>query len=78
MRDRNLPGAFTADDAEALAPAVRPRPGSVDWDAYQKCPGCGAELGQPCRSLTGVTAGVGPVGVLADQPHGTRQRRAGR
>jgi hypothetical protein len=64
--------------ANAAAPAV-------DWARFQQCPGCGANLGQPCVQLSGfvVTAGVavglegGTVEVPADRPHGGRKQRAG-
>jgi hypothetical protein len=55
---------------------------AVDWSAYQKCTEvCGAELGQPCRELTGYTANSGSGAVVvvdADRPHTGRKRRAGR
>jgi hypothetical protein len=47
----------------------------TDWSAYQKCPHCFAELGQPCLSLTGMGP-AGRVTVAAPGPHGGRKLRA--
>lgn len=55
---------------------------AVDWSAYQKCTEvCGAELGQPCRELTGYTANSGSGAVVvvdAARPHTGRKLRTGR
>lgn len=48
----------------------------VDWNDFQKCPACAAEIGQACTTLSGVAYSK-PVRVDADQPHGGRKLRAG-
>jgi len=47
---------------------------SVDWEMYQKCPVCPAELGEPCQKLSGWH--LASVVVVAEQPHSTRKLRA--
>jgi hypothetical protein len=57
---------------------------TAEWDAYQKCQVCFAELGKPCWELVGFVAadGVatglegGVVEVAAEQPHSSRKLRA--
>ncbi len=53
---------------------------AVDWDAYRKCGGCGAETGNPCRSLSGSIVGGRPDGISTPITHAHvgRRRRAGR
>lgn len=51
---------------------------SVDWERYQKCPVCAAELGEPCAALVAVIVGCTPLKTLATRPHSTRKLRAGR
>jgi hypothetical protein len=48
---------------------------SVDWERYRKCPVCGAALGKQCRTRS--SYGYYPE-VAADEPHSTRELRAGR
>jgi hypothetical protein len=43
---------------------------------YQKCPACGAGIGEPCLSLSGRNE-AGWVAVPAADPHGQRKLRAG-
>jgi len=53
---------------------------TVDWERYQKCPQCGAEIGKPCRTLTShsVNSGSGAAVVVeADRPHTGRKLRTG-
>ena len=47
----------------------------TDWDLYQQCPHCHAELGKPCRALSGFGPS-GPISVEAKTPHGARKLRA--
>jgi hypothetical protein len=47
----------------------------TDWDRYQQCPVCFAELGKPCRALSGFGP-TGPISVVAERPHGGRKLRA--
>ena len=53
----------------------------VDWSRYQKCTEvCGAELGKPCRELTGYKTNSGSGAVVevdADRPHSGRKLRTG-
>lgn len=49
----------------------------TDWSAYQKCPHCFADLGEPCLQVSGYDADSGAVAVEADGPHGNRKLRAG-
>ncbi len=51
---------------------------TVDWDSFQKCPVCAAELGKPCMAFLGVVAGVGAIEEEAVKPHTGRELRAGR
>lgn len=52
---------------------------SVDWDRYRQCDVCGANLGKPCRNLSGYVEGAqgGVVEVESDEPHGGRELRTG-
>jgi hypothetical protein len=49
---------------------------STDWDRYQACPVCAAELGQPCAKTRWVVAGLAEVFEEADAPHTGRKLRA--
>lgn len=52
----------------------------IIWERYRQCDVCSAELGKPCRALSGYTANSGSgavVATAADRPHGGRQLRAG-
>ena len=48
---------------------------AVNWAAYRACHKCIAQLGEPCRVLSGFRDG--PVEVAADKPHQGRQLRTG-
>jgi hypothetical protein len=48
---------------------------AVDWAAYRKCSGCGAEIGTPCRSLSGAVVGGRPDGVATALPHAHAARQ---
>jgi hypothetical protein len=50
---------------------------AVNWAGLRKCPVCFAEIGDPCLSLSGLTAGAG-VAVVAPAPHSSRKPRTGR
>lgn len=43
----------------------------TDWNAFQKCPVCGAEIGVACFSLSGTRTGS------TGRPHAGRKLRAG-
>jgi hypothetical protein len=47
---------------------------SVDWESYQKCDVCPAELGKPCVKLSGWH--LASIVIQADEPHSTRKLRA--
>jgi hypothetical protein len=47
----------------------------VAWASYQKCPVCHAELGKPCRRMSGRTI-TGPVSVDAARAHSSRKQRS--
>jgi hypothetical protein len=47
---------------------------AVNWAGLRKCPVCFAEIGDPCLSLSGLTAGA----VVAPAPHSSRKPRTGR
>lgn len=52
---------------------------TIDWERYQQCPVCFAELGKPCMDMTGFNAARGVHDVeLAAEPHTGRKLRAGR
>jgi hypothetical protein len=50
---------------------------TVDWESFLKCPVCGAAIGSPCVSLSGVTGRVVATDVPRDRPHSRRKLRAG-
>jgi hypothetical protein len=53
----------------------------TDWGEWRKCSQvCGAETGQPCRSLSSTVAGGRPDGVVTelDTPHISRKPRTRR
>lgn len=50
---------------------------TVDWENFQKCDVCPAELGKPCMKLTGYNAASGVYDVeFAAEPHSTRKLTA--
>jgi hypothetical protein len=49
---------------------------TVNWENYQKCDVCPAELGKPCVKLSGWH--LASIVIEADEPHSTRKPRAGR
>ncbi len=59
---------------------------TTDWDRYQQCPVCFAELCKPCEDLFGYVVddglATGLEGVrmtsVAEKPHTGRKLRAGR
>jgi hypothetical protein len=51
---------------------------TVEWEDYQKCPVCFAELGKPCWDVEGFINTGEVVSVEADKPHTGRKLRAGR
>lgn len=54
---------------------------SIDWDEYRKCSQvCGADIGQPCTSLSGRVVDGRPDGVRTplDRPHIARKKRVPR
>jgi len=53
---------------------------SVDWSKWRACPVCRAELGNPCRALSGRVEGGRPDGVATalPMPHAKRQPTRGR
>ncbi len=59
---------------------------STDWDRYQACPVCFAELGKPCVDLfgfvvdDGLAMGLEGVRITSEaaEPHTGRKLRAGR
>lgn len=48
----------------------------MNWEDFQACPVCGAELGKPCLAMSGQDES-GLVAVAAPRPHGGRKLRAG-
>jgi hypothetical protein len=53
----------------------------IDWDDYRKCSQiCGAEIGEPCTSLSGRVVGGRPDGVRTPlkAAHRTRKLRVKR
>lgn len=51
---------------------------SWDWESFQKCDVCDAELGKPCIKFYAVVAGVAEMVEEAEAPHSGRKLRAGR
>lgn len=49
---------------------------TVDWEQWQKCPVCAAELGEPCAALMAVIVGSTPLKTVATHPHTGRKLRA--
>lgn len=50
---------------------------TVDWDSFQKCPVCAAEIGEACAALMAVIVGSTPLKTEAAAPHTGRKLRAG-
>jgi hypothetical protein len=51
----------------------------VFWRLWRKCTVCDAEIGEPCRSLSGTVAGGRPDGIetTLPRPHRARHPRKG-
>jgi hypothetical protein len=47
---------------------------TVDWDRYQQCDVCPAELGKPCVKLSGWH--LASIVIQAAEPHSTRKLTA--
>ena len=49
---------------------------TVDWERYQKCPVCAAEIGEACAAMFSVIVGTTPLKTEATRPHTGRKLRA--
>lgn len=53
---------------------------TIDWARFRKCPACHAELGKPCRTLSGTVVegrALDAAEVDRDRPHVRRPLRTG-